>query len=44
MNKCHFCNNTEVQFCDICKKWLCDECRVKYPKRVKEFFKEMFKK
>lgn len=45
-NVCWFsdCNNTDTLFCNICKKWLCDDCRNNYWKRMKAFGKEILNK
>lgn len=33
---CHLCQRLQaVKYCGICKHWLCDECRPKWPARAK---------
>ena len=34
MNTCYFCHNNDTKYCSICQKWLCDNCRKNYPKRI----------
>ena len=33
---CYFCDSVNVKYCPVCDKYLCDECRGNYPKRIKE--------
>lgn len=40
---CYFCPNNETKYCPRCDKWLCDNCRKNYPKRILGAFKEKFK-
>jgi hypothetical protein len=36
MGICHICQRIElVKYCGLCKHWLCDACRPKWPARVK---------
>jgi hypothetical protein len=39
--RCRLCGTTEnLQYCDMCKYYFCDDCRKKYPERVMAMMKE----
>lgn len=43
--RCHICKRiTEVEYCDTCKHYLCEECEEDWIARGTAAIKELFKK
>mgnify|MGYP003154466325 CR=1 FL=1 len=40
MDKCHFCSNMDTEYCKLCDKWLCKDCKNNPIRRVKGFVDE----
>lgn len=39
--KCRLCGTTEnLEYCSLCKKYFCAECKEKYPERVEAMMQE----